>query len=246
MQILTGSAQLQQARYAPASPHSHDHGHHDHDHGSEKPNPHHGKSLIPMEAVHIAHDVAMIGMNLPGQHHGGGHSGHVGHGGHGMHGHPLPGDSYCGTPPKTGTFDAFTKGGAVNQGLTILSAAAAAGATYHGVRMLQHGHYAHGANHLLMGAGSGVMAVAMATGNHTLHQASSVLMGAHGAMEVGLGVQSFLKAQTTKDKALALTTAAHGACLAAAQLTNNALFTIPLYLGMGAATVTQIALTSSN
>lgn len=71
-------------------------------------------------------------------------------------------------------------------------------------------------------------------------------MGAHGVMEVGLGVQSFLKADTTKGKAMALTTAIHGACLAGAQLTNNALFTIPLYLGMGAATATQVALAHSN
>jgi hypothetical protein len=228
MQILTGPTRAHQAHCAPVSL--------QHDHGAQKPAPHHGKSLIPMEAVHVSHDIAMIGMNLPGI---------GGHGHHGHHAHHMPADSFCGTPPKPGTFDAFSKGGAVNQGLTVLSAAAAAGATYHGVRMLQHGHYAHGANHLLMGAGAGVMAAAMATGSHGLHQASSVLMGAHGAMEVGLGVQSFLKADTTLDKALALSTAVHGACLAAAQLTNNAVFTIPLYLGMGAATATQIALTSS-
>lgn len=253
---------------APASCHlpvaksGHDHGHHP----SPNPDPHHGKSLIPMDAVHIAHDVAMIGMSLPGI---GGHGGHGSHGahnlptdicgsgpastpqGHSHAGHSHAGHSHAGHSHGAhgqsgpGTFDAFTKGGAVNGGLTLLSAAAAAGATYHGVRMLNHGHYAHGANHLLMGAGSGVMALAMATGNHTLHQASSVLMGAHGAMEVGLGVQAFMKAETPKGKALAATTAIHGACLAGAQMTNNALFTIPLYLGMGAATAVQTALAAS-
>ncbi len=220
-----------------------------HDHGNHKPAPNHGKTLIPMEAVHVAHDVAMIGMSLPGVGHGGhggAHSGHTGHAHAGHHGHHMTtGSDICGTPAKAGTFDAFTKGGAVNQGLTLISAAAAAGATYHGVRMLGHGHYAHGANHLLMGAGSGTMALAMATGNHTLHKASSLLMGAHGAMEVGLGIQSFLKAETPRAKAFAATTAVHGACLAAAQFTNNAAISIPLYLGMGAATAVQVALAHS-
>ena len=105
--------------------------------------------------------------------------------------------------------------------------------------MLGHGHYTHGANHLLMGAGSATMALAMATGNHGLHQASSVLMGAHGLMEVGLGVQSFLKAESGQQKALAATTALHGACLAGAQVAGSAL-ALPLYLGMGAATVAQL------
>lgn len=223
MQILSGPSCHTQARQAPLPQHNHDHG--------KNPNPHHGGGLIPMEAVHIAHDVAMIGMSLPGAHHG----------------HSFdPMESFCGTPPEKGMFDAFTGGTRVHQGLTVMSAAAAAGATYHGVEMLRHGHYAHGANHLVMGAGSATMALAMATGSHGLHQASSVLMGAHGVMEVGLGVQSFLKADTTKGKAMALTTAIHGACLAGAQLTNNALFTIPLYLGMGAATATQVALAHSN
>ncbi len=230
MQIQNGPSCHIQARQAPSSEHSHDHG--------KTPTPHHGGGLIPMEAVHIAHDVAMIGMSLPGAHHG--HGGHHGHAGF------DPMESFCGTPPEKGMFDSFTGGTRVHQGLTIMSAAAAAGATYHGVEMLRHGHYAHGANHLVMGAGSATMALAMATGSHGLHQASSVLMGAHGVMEVGLGVQSFLKADTTKGKAMALTTAIHGACLAGAQLTNNALFTIPLYLGMGAATATQVALAHSN
>lgn len=215
--------------------------------------PAHGSSLIPMEAVHIAHDVAMIGMSLPlgGSH--GGHHGHgmhgAGHGAHGMHGgyagHGAMMGDICGTPPKPGTFDAFTNGGIGHQGLTLLSAAAAAGATYHGVQHLQHGHIAHGVNHILMGAGSGAMAAAMATGSGALHTASSVLMGAHGAMEVGLGVQAFVNAKDAKGKAMAATTAIHGACLAGAQMTSNALFTIPLYLGMGAATVVQVALKHS-
>lgn len=230
MQILSGPSSQLQARQALAP--KHDHG----DHGDHGKHPHHGGGLIPMEAVHIAHDVAMIGMNLPGHH---------GHGGHGAMGFD-PMESFCGTPPEKGTFDAFTGANRMHQGLTVLSAAAAVGATYHGVEMVRHGHYAHGANHLVMGAGTATMALAMATGSHGLHTASSVLMGAHGAMEVGLGVQSFLKAETTKDKAMALTTAIHGACLAGAQLTNNALFTIPLYLGMGAATATQVALNHSN
>ncbi len=66
----------------------------------------------------------------------------------------------------------------------------------------------------------------MATGSHRLHSASSVLMGTHGAAEVVLGVQGFVP----------------GACLAAAQLTNNASITIPLYLGLGAGTLAQVAL----
>lgn len=200
-----------------------------HEHG-----PHHGKSLIPMDAVHVAHDVAMIGMSMPGHHHH-------------HHHHFDPMSSICGSSaPEPGTFDGFTNGTTTHKGLTLLSAAAA-GATYHGVRMLGHGHYAHGANHLLMGAGSAAMAAGMATNSRTFNTASSVLMGAHGAMEVGLGVQSLMKAETTKDKAMALTTAVHGACLAAAQLTNNASLSIPLYLylGMGAATAVKIALAQS-
>ena len=196
--------------------------------------PKHGKSLILMDAIHVAHDVAMIGMTLPGAHHGG-HHGH-----HGFN----PMDSICSSsaPNEPGMFDAFTDSSKAHQGLTLLSAAAAAGATYHGVRMLSHGHYAHGVNHLLMGAGSATMALGMATNSQGMNQASSVLMGAHGAMEAGLGIQSFLKAETTKDKAMALTTTLHGACLAAAQFTGNAAISVPLYLGMGVATTVKIAL----
>ena len=60
-------------------------------------------------------------------------------------------------------------------------------------------------------------------------------------VEVGLGVQSFLKAESGKEKALAATTAVHGACLAGAQVAGSAL-AFPLYLGMGAATVAQLIL----
>ena len=209
-----------------------------HDHGG------HGGALIPMDAVHVAHDIAMIGMNLPGLHHHGGHSAqvgmdhsaHAGHAGHAGHG---------ASSNQAGPFDAFSNGGRLNQGLTVLSAAAAAGATYHGIKLLQDGEIGHGANHLLQGAGMGTMALAMATGSHGLHQASSVLMGAHGAVEAGLGVRDFISAKTTRDKAQALTTTVHGACLAAAQMTNNALFTIPLYLGMGAATAASIIIEQS-
>lgn len=238
MQILTGACHPRALKPA------HDHGGH-----HPKPDPHHGKSLVPMSAVHVAHDVAMIGMSIPGL--GNGHGGHSGHTGQ------LPPAVICGSAPQpapvdhshhhghhghdTPQVDQVNVGGALNGGLAVLSAAAAAGATYHGVRMLGHGHYAHGANHLLMGAGSATMALAMATNSHGLHQASSVLMGAHGLMEVGLGVQSFLKAESGKEKALAATTAVHGACLAGAQVAGSAL-AFPLYLGMGAATVAQLIL----
>lgn len=105
MQILSGPSCHTQARQAPLPQHNHDHG--------KNPNPHHGGGLIPMEAVHIAHDVAMIGMSLPGAHHG----------------HSFdPMESFCGTPPEKGMFDAFTGGTRVHQGLTVMSAAAAAGA----------------------------------------------------------------------------------------------------------------------
>ncbi len=223
------------ALHRPATPAAAPKAHGEHDHA-----PAHGSPLIPMEAVHIAHDVAMIGMSLPL---GGGHGAHGMHGGHAGH-DAMMGD-ICGTPPKPGTFDAFTNGSIGHQGMTLLSAAAAAGATYHGVQHLQHGHIAHGVNHILMGAGSGAMAAAMATGSGALHTASSVLMGAHGAMEVGLGVQAFVNAKDAKGKAMAATTAIHGACLAGAQMTSNALFTIPLYRGMGAATAVQVALKHS-
>jgi len=202
---------------------------HGHDHS-----PKHGKALIPMDAVHAAHDVAMIGMNMPGHHH--------------HHAMEMMGE-ICGPngiqTPNPGLFDGFANGTTMHQGLTVLSAAAAAGATYHGVRMLGHGHYSHAANHLLMGAGSATMALGMATNSSTLNRASSVLMGAHGAVEAGLGIQSLLKAESNKGKALALTSTVHGACLAAAQFTNNASIAIPLYLGMGAATAVKIALEHS-
>ena len=220
----------------------HNHVSQEHKHTPGHQDPKLSKGLSAMEVTHVAHDVAMIGMNLPGM----GHHHHA-HGSHSMAFDPM--SSWCGTSPppeaKAGMFDPLTQGSPSHQGLTALSAVAAVGAGYHGIKMLQHGHYAHGANHLLMGAGSGVMAIAMATGSSSLHTASSVLMGAHGAAEVGLGVQSFTKAESTKDKALALSTVVHGACLAAAQLTNNALITVPLYLGMGAATATQVALSHS-
>lgn len=220
MNICSTKRAQRSARHNSPNPHNH--------------NLHHGKALVPMDVVHVAHDVAMIGMNMPGHHH--------------HHDMDMMG-AICGPngvqTPEAAPFDGFTKGTTMHQGLTVLSAAAAAGATYHGVRMLGHGHYSHAANHLLMGAGSATMALGMATNSSTLNRASSVLMGAHGAVEAGLGINALLQAESNKDKALALTSTVHGACLAAAQFTGNANIAIPLYLGMGAATAVKIALQQS-
>ncbi len=203
------------------------------------PSPKHsGGFKIPMKALHIGHDVAMIGMNLPGSGHShgahsahGAHTGHHHHGTHGAHHQPEP-----------GLFDGFTKGSAVHKGLTITSAVVAAGAAQHGIAMLGHGHYAHGASNLLMAAGSGTMAAAMATGSATLHKVSGGLMVAHGLGEAGLGVQSYLKADSTRKKAIAATNVLHGACLAASQLIPNQAVSLSLLVAMGAATAANAAL----
>lgn len=210
--------------------------------GPDGPTPrHNGGFKIPMKALHIGHDVAMIGMNLPGSGHSG-HTNHASHGAHHHHHHHHHGMHGAQHQPQPGLLDGFTQGSAVHKGLTITSAIVAAGAAQHGVAMLGHGHYAHGASHLLMAAGSGTMAAAMATGSATLHKVSSGLMVAHGLGEAGLGVQSFLKAGDTRKKAIAATNILHGACLAASQLVPNQAVSLSLLVAMGAATAANAAL----
>ncbi len=221
----------------PQSPPPADGGHH-----------HHGWGGV---ALHVGHDVAMLGMALPGghQHHGAAappadictsapppdpHAGH-----HGHHGHTMPADPHAGhgghTPPAG-------PGSPLNvTNLTAgLSAIVALGSAYHGVQMLADGQRLEGANHLLMSAGCGVMAAQMLTNNPALGPLSTGLMAAHGLAEVGLGLHQVATAECAEHRRHGFTKAAHGGCLAAAQLFPAA--ALPLYLGMAAATAVDVAL----
>lgn len=128
----------------------------------------------------------------------------------------------------------------VNNLTAGLSAVVALGSAFHGVQMLASGDTLEGANHLLMSAGCGVMAAQMVTNNALLGPLSTGLMAAHGLAEVGLGLHQVATADCAEHRRHGLTKAAHGGCLAAAQLFPAA--ALPLYLGMAAATAVDIAL----
>jgi hypothetical protein len=100
-----------------------------------------------------------------------------------------------------------------------------------------------GANHLLMSASCGVMAGAMLAPSSGLAPFSSPLMGAHGIGEAALGVYQVSKGVREDCQGHTMAGAlkiAHGGCLAAAQFFPGA--ALPLYLGMAAATASQLAL----
>lgn len=103
-----------------------------------------------------------------------------------------------------------------------------------------------GANHLLMGASSGVMAASMWAPSAGLGGLSTGLMAAHGLGEVALGAYQFargVKDDCDHDKLGGLLKTVHGGCLAAAQAFPGV--ALPLYLGMGAATMAQLSLQQS-
>ena len=200
-------------------------------------------------ALHVGHDVAMIGMSLPSGHH-----------------HqaapfvPSPMDICGGKPPQMdvpmhdhSAHDHSAMGGhqhggggLLNQTTAGLSAIVAVGAGIHGLQMVTSKDTLtrlEGANHLLMSASCGVMSAQMYGGNAALGPWSTGLMAAHGLGEVALGVHQLVQGVKTgcaHHKMMGLTKAVHGGCLAAAQAFPGA--ALPLYLAMGAATTVQIAM----
>ncbi len=220
-------------------------------------------------ALHVGHDVAMIGMSLPccttptppapppmeicGQP---APSAVVGHD-HMAHSHaaqPAMGHDHSahnhGAESPVGHdhgAHAGHTGGACNNAMAGLSAAVAVGSAIHGIQMIQSDDTLtklEGANHLLMSASCGVMSAQMfGVGGPGLGAWSTGLMAAHGLGETALGVHELVqgvKEDCAHHRLMGLTKMVHGSCLAAAQALPGA--ALPLYIAMGAATTVQIAM----
>lgn len=209
--------------------------------------------------LHVGHDAAMLAMTPPtgGHHHGGMEIGdpsmgpicHGGgsasapadpHAGHHNHGSAAPADPHAGHHMSSAGTDWLATGSGVVSGLV------AVGAAVHGVHMITSKDrftQLEGANHLLMSVSCGVMAGAMLAPQSGLGAYTSPLMAAHGLGEVALGTYQLVKGSREDcqhHKLAGALKVAHGGCLAAAQFFPGAAF--PLYLGMAAATATQISL----
>ena len=194
--------------------------------------------------LHVGHDVAMVGMSLPSPAGpevicgGTDPNPHSAHQVHDHHEHHAP-DAHAGHQHGTGS-------NWVGTGTAVLSGAVAIGAAVHGVQMLSSKDrftQMEGANHLLMSASCGVMAGAMLAPSSGLAPFSSPLMAAHGIGEAALGVYQVSKGVQDDCQGHTMAGAlkiAHGGCLAAAQFFPGA--ALPLYLGMAAATASQLAL----
>ena len=131
-------------------------------------------------------------------------------------------------------------------GSAVVSGLVAVGAAVHGAQMITSKDrftQLEGANHLLMSASCGVMAAGMLAPQLGVGSASTPLMAAHGLGELALGAYQLIKG-TREDcqhhQLAGILKLAHGGCLAAAQFFPGAAF--PLYLGMTAATASQVAL----
>lgn len=214
---------------------------------------HHGLSGT---LLHVGHDAAMLAMTpVSGQHHHGQHGleesdicrgsatsdAHAHHGHHDHHAAPAhdPHGHHHGSGSGTG-------GNWLHTGSAVVSGLVAVGAAVHGAQMMTSKDrftQLEGANHLLMSASCGVMATSMLAPQLGLGSLSAPFMAAHGLGEVALGAYQLLKG-TREDcqhhQLAGVLKVAHGGCLAAAQLFPGAAF--PLYLGMTAATASQIAL----
>ena len=178
------------------------------------------------------------------------------HAGHHQHGIPAPIDPHAGqhnhgsaTPADPHAGHHMSSGAGTDwlaTGSGVVSGLVAVGAAVHGVQMITSKDrftQLEGANHLLMSASCGVMAGAMLAPQSGLGAYTTPLMAAHGLGEVALGAYQLVKGSQEDcqhDKLAGALKIAHGGCLAAAQFFPGAAF--PLYLGMAAATATQISL----
>ena len=182
----------------------------------------------------IALDDIVRSTNPPTDHSAHGETGGTHHfqSGHGSHGHPGPS-----LEPGTNW---------LHLGSAAVSGLVAVGAAVHGVQMMTSKDrlsQLEGANHLLMSASSGVMAAGMLLPQTGLGIYSAPLMAAHGLGGVALGAYQIvrgIKENCSHDRWGGLMKLAHGGCLSAAQFFPGA--ALPLYLGMAAATVGQVAL----
>jgi hypothetical protein len=127
-------------------------------------------------------------------------------------------------------------------GAALLNGAVAAGAVWHGVELLRSNgpvKKMEGLNHLVLGAGCGLISAHLSGGPEALGHVGGGLMVAHGAAEVGLGAYRAVRGHGTERK-LGLLQAAHGGCLIGAELFHGA--ALPLCLAMAGLTGVQIYL----
>lgn len=123
-------------------------------------------------------------------------------------------------------------------GVGVLSGAVAVGAVWHGLGMLRSKdplRKADGVNHLLMGAGCGLVSAHLLGGSHELAGLGSKLLIAHGVGEVALGSY---RAATGKSVLPGLLQATHGACLVAAEMLPAV--ALPMCVAMAGVTGAQI------
>lgn len=126
----------------------------------------------------------------------------------------------------------------LQSGVGVLNGVVAAGAVWHGVEMLRSPdpvRKLEGVNHLLMGAGCGLVSAHLLGGGHELAGVGSKLLVAHGLGEVAMGSY---RAATGKSAVPGLLQAAHGACLMGAELIPGA--ALPLCVAMAGVTAAQI------
>lgn len=129
---------------------------------------------------------------------------------------------------------------ALRGGAAVLSGAVALASTWHGVALLRSKETftrLEGANHLVLAAGSGLVAAHLGTAQHGVSQAGAALMLVHGVGEVGLGAYRALREEGS-DRTAGLLQMAHGACLVGAELFHGA--ALPLCLIMAGITGTQM------
>ena len=134
----------------------------------------------------------------------------------------------------------FTPHSWLKTGVAGLNGVVAASALWHGVEMLRSKdglHKIEGVNHLLMGAGCGLISGHLLGGDHHLGEVGSKLMVAHGVGEIGIGAYRAIK-RNGPERVSGLLQAAHGACLVGAELVHGA--AVPLCLAMAGITGAQI------
>lgn len=126
----------------------------------------------------------------------------------------------------------------LQSGVGVLNGAVAVGAVWHGLGMLRSKdplRKVDGVNHLLMGAGCGLVSAHLLGGSHELAGLGSKFLIAHGVGEVAVGSY---RAATGKSVLPGLLQATHGACLVGAEMVPGA--ALPLCVAMAGVTAAQI------
>ena len=123
-------------------------------------------------------------------------------------------------------------------GVGVLNGAVAVGAVWHGLEMIHSKdplRKVEGVNHLLMGAGCGLVSGHLLGGSHELAGWGSKFLIVHGLGEIAVGSY---RAATAKSPLPGLLQATHGACLMGAELVPGA--ALPLCVAMAGVTAAQI------